>query len=87
MSNGVFGKRYLPGIGEAFLFVEYVPGHKCSECYHISGKFEFMLKVMPENVDAYYDFHVNKLSQEEDIGHVQSVFVMGVMKQMHVLYY
>ncbi len=29
--------------------------------------------------------HVNKLSQEENIGHVQSVFVMGVIKQTHVL--
>lgn len=55
------------------------------ECYSISGEFDFMLKVMAENMDAYYDFHVNKLSQEENIGHVQSVFVMGVIKQTHVL--
>ena len=44
-----------------------------------------MLKGMTENMDAYYDFHVNKLSQEENIGHVQSVFVMGIIKQTHVL--
>ncbi len=55
------------------------------ECYNISGEFDFMLKVMAENMDAYYDFHVNKLSQEENVGHVQSVFVMGVIKQTHVL--
>lgn len=55
------------------------------ECYNISGEFDFMLKVMAENMDAYYDFHVNKLSQEENIGHVQSVFVMGIIKQTHVL--
>ena len=55
------------------------------ECYNISGEFDFMLKVMTENMDAYYDFHVNKLSQEENIGHVQSVFVMGVIKDTHVL--
>ncbi|MFT4154140.1 Lrp/AsnC family transcriptional regulator [Parafilimonas sp.] len=55
------------------------------ECYSISGEFDFMLKVMAENMDAYYDFHVNKLSQEENIGHVQSVFVMGIIKQTHVL--
>ncbi len=57
------------------------------ECYNISGEFDFMLKVMAENMDAYYDFHVNKLSQEENVGHVQSVFVMGVIKQTHVLVY
>ena len=55
------------------------------ECYNISGEFDFMLKVMAENMDAYYDFHVNKLSEEENIGHVQSVFVMGIIKQTHVL--
>jgi DNA-binding Lrp family transcriptional regulator len=56
-----------------------------AECYNISGEFDFMLKVMVENMDAYYDFHVNKLSEAENIGHVQSVFVMGVIKQTHVL--
>jgi len=55
------------------------------ECYNISGEFDFMLKVMAENMDDYYNFHVNKLSEAENIGHVQSVFVMGVIKQTHVL--
>jgi Lrp/AsnC family leucine-responsive transcriptional regulator len=53
------------------------------ECYNISGEFDFMLKVVVENMDAYYDFHVNKLSQLENIGQVQSAFVMGVIKQTH----
>jgi len=55
------------------------------ECYNISGEFDFMLKVVAESMDAYYDFHVNKLSEAENIGNVQSVFVMGVIKQTHVL--
>jgi Lrp/AsnC family leucine-responsive transcriptional regulator len=55
------------------------------ECYNISGEFDFMLKVVTENMDTYYDFHVNRLSEAENIGHVQSVFVMGVIKQTHVL--
>ncbi len=38
-------------------------------------------------MNAYYDFHVNKLSQEESVGHVQGVFVMGMIKQVHVLIY
>ncbi len=54
------------------------------ECYNISGEFDFMLKVVAENMDAYYDFHVNKLSQSENIGNVQSVFVMGVLKESSV---
>jgi Lrp/AsnC family transcriptional regulator, leucine-responsive regulatory protein len=57
------------------------------ECYNISGEFDFMLKVTVENMDAYYDFHVNKLSQLENIGQVQSTFVMSVIKQTHQLIY
>ncbi len=57
------------------------------ECYTISGEFDFILKVVAENMDAYYDFHVNKLSQVENMGKVQSVFVMGVIKQTHQLVY
>ena len=57
------------------------------ECYSISGEFDFMLKVVEENMDSYYDFHVNKLSQIENIGNVQSVFVMGVIKDTVQLFY
>lgn len=59
--------------------------HEVIECYNISGEFDFMLKVVAENMDAYYDFHVNKLSQIENMGHLQSVFVMGIIKQTHQL--
>ena len=57
------------------------------ECYIISGEFDFLLKVAVENMDAYYDFHVNQLGQIENVGHVQSTFVMGVVKQSHQLIY
>lgn len=55
------------------------------ECYTISGEFDFMLKVMCEDMNGYHDFHVHKLSSIENMGHVQSVFVMGVIKQTHEL--
>jgi Lrp/AsnC family leucine-responsive transcriptional regulator len=55
------------------------------ECYSISGEFDFMLKVVVEDMNAYYDFHVNRLSEMENIGNVQSVFVMGTVKETHIL--
>ncbi|MBX2933961.1 MAG: Lrp/AsnC family transcriptional regulator [Ferruginibacter sp.] len=55
------------------------------ECYSISGEFDFMLKVICRDMNAYYDFHVNKLSQQENMGNVQSVFVMGVIKETQQL--
>ena len=56
-----------------------------TECLTISGEFDFMLKVVCENMDAYYDFHVNTLSALDNVGNVQSVFVMGVVKQSYRL--
>ena len=55
------------------------------ECYSISGEFDFMLKIVTEDMNSYYNFHVNELSQADNIGQVQSVFIMGVVKQTHVL--
>lgn len=54
------------------------------ECYSISGEFDFMLKVAAKDMNSYYDFHVNKLGQAENIGHLQSIFVMGVIKESSV---
>jgi DNA-binding Lrp family transcriptional regulator len=51
------------------------------ECLTISGQFDFMLKVVAADMDAYYNFHVNKLSAMDNVGNVQSAFVMGVIKQ------
>jgi Lrp/AsnC family transcriptional regulator, leucine-responsive regulatory protein len=55
------------------------------ECYSISGEFDFMLKIVAEDMNAYYNFHVNRLSELENIGNVQSIFVMGVVKETHIL--
>ena len=76
--NNMSGGRFIKAIQDM---------QEVVECYNISGDFDFMLKVMVENMDAYYDFHVNKLSEAENIGHVQSVFVMGIIKQTHQLVY
>lgn len=76
--NKIAGSKFIKSIQEM---------NEVIECYNISGEFDFMLKVVAESMDDYYNFHVNKLSQAENIGHVQSVFVMGIIKQTHVLVY
>ena len=65
------GEKFIKGILEM---------SEVLECLTISGEFDFMLKVVAENMDEYYNFHVNKLSNIENVGNVQSVFVMGVVK-------
>jgi Lrp/AsnC family transcriptional regulator, leucine-responsive regulatory protein len=76
--NKKSGARFIKTINEL---------NEVIECYNISGEFDFMLKVVVENMDAYYNFHVNKLGQLENIGQLQSTFVMGVVKQTHQLIY
>lgn len=55
------------------------------ECYNISGEFDFMLKIVAEHMNSYYDFHVNRLGEVENIGNIQSIFVMGIIKETHQL--
>ena len=74
--NKTAGSKFVKAINEM---------NEVLECYSISGEFDFMLKVVVEDMNAYYDFHVNRLSELENIGNVQSVFVMGVVKDSHVL--
>ncbi len=74
--NRTAGSRFVKAINEM---------NEVLECYSISGEFDFMLKILAEDMNAYYDFHVNRLSEMENIGNVQSVFVMGVVKETHIL--
>ena len=74
--NKIAGSRFVKTIHEM---------NEVLECYSISGEFDFMLKIVVEDMNAYYDFHVNRLSEIENIGNVQSVFVMGIVKETHVL--
>jgi DNA-binding Lrp family transcriptional regulator len=65
-------------------FIETIQSlNEVIECFSISGEFDFMLKIDCADMNTYYDFHVNKLSEIENVGHIQSVFVMGTIKQTH----
>jgi DNA-binding Lrp family transcriptional regulator len=74
--NKTAGSKFVKAINEM---------SEVLECYSISGEFDFMLKIVVEDMNAYYDFHVNRLSEMENIGNVQSIFVMGVVKETHIL--
>ena len=47
-----------------------------SECYYISGNFDFLLKVYCKNMDAYHDFLTDKLSIIDDVAQFYSSFVL-----------
>ena len=50
------------------------------ECYHVAGQFDYLLKVMVKDMEAYQHFLVNKLAKLDNIGNVQSSFVMTEIK-------
>jgi DNA-binding Lrp family transcriptional regulator len=50
------------------------------ECYHIAGMFDYLLKVVIKDMEAYHDFVSKKLASLENIGRVQSSFVMTEVK-------
>jgi DNA-binding Lrp family transcriptional regulator len=50
------------------------------ECYHIAGLFDYLLKVVVRDMDDYQHFVAKKLAALENIGKVQSSFVMTEIK-------
>jgi len=55
------------------------------ECHHITGAFDYLLKVVVRDMDGYQQFVKNKLAALENIGQVQSHFVMTEVKNSTVL--
>jgi len=50
-------------------------------CQHVSGNYDFLLKIGVEDMNAYHKFVVEKLSIIEGISNVQSSFVMSEIKK------
>lgn len=46
------------------------------ECYHMAGKVDFFLKINLQSLDAYHEFVRLKLSKIENIGVLESYFVL-----------
>ncbi|MCB0705469.1 MAG: Lrp/AsnC family transcriptional regulator [Saprospiraceae bacterium] len=55
------------------------------ECYHIAGLFDYLLKIVVADMDTYQFFVAKKLAAIENIGRVQSFFVMTDIKEARIL--
>jgi len=56
-----------------------------TECYNISGDFDFLVKIHVENMSHYQDFVLNTLGEIDNIGSLQSHFVMGEIKHSYAI--
>ncbi|MFH6770242.1 Lrp/AsnC family transcriptional regulator [Gaetbulibacter aquiaggeris] len=50
------------------------------ECYHISGDYDYLLKVIVKDMEAFREFMVNKLTNINHIGSTHSMFVISEVK-------
>jgi len=69
---------------EAFIekFEEQIQNLKeVQECYHMAGEVDFVLKIHTKSLEDYHDFVKTKLSKIENIGVLNSTFVLKEIKQ------
>ena len=50
------------------------------ECFHVAGNYDYLLKIIVEDMNSYQAFLKNKLSVLDSVGNVQSTFVMSSTK-------
>lgn len=50
------------------------------ECYHVSGEYDYILKVLVKDMEAYREFMLTKLTNLEHIGSTQSTFIISPVK-------
>ncbi|MBQ8674277.1 MAG: Lrp/AsnC family transcriptional regulator [Bacteroides sp.] len=51
-----------------------------TECYNISGSFDYLLKIHAPNMKYYQEFVLNVLGTVEHLGSLESTFVMDEVK-------
>jgi Lrp/AsnC family leucine-responsive transcriptional regulator len=55
------------------------------ECYHLSGDYDYLLKVLVKDMAAFREFMVNKLTRINHIGSTHSMFVINEVKHSSVI--
>ncbi len=51
-----------------------------AECYNVSGRFDYLLKIYASSMKHYRDFVLNTLGMIENIASIESSFVMAQIK-------
>jgi len=74
---------------EAFIesFEEQIQNlEEVQECYHMAGEVDFILKINTQGLEDYHNFVKYKLSKIENIGVLNSTFVLKDIKQTSEFY-
>ena len=57
-----------------------------TECYNISGSYDYLLKIHAPNMKYYQEFILNVLGTIESVGSIESTFVMDEIKHDYGLH-
>mgnify|MGYP001089365560 CR=1 FL=1 len=57
-----------------------------SECFHVSGDYDYILTIHVADINAYRAFMVNKLTAIDQIGSTQSSFVINPVKKSTAIF-
>lgn len=68
-------REYLSVFEKEVLKLEEV-----SECFHVSGDYDYILKIYVKDMEAYRDFMVNKITVLKHIGSTHSIFTISEVK-------
>lgn len=55
------------------------------ECYHVSGDYDYILKIYVANMEEYREFMVTKLTTLHHIGSTHSTFMIGEVKNSNTI--
>lgn len=55
------------------------------ECHHVSGDYDYILKIAVKDMEAYREFLVTKLTSLEHIGSTHSTFVISGVKNSYAI--
>jgi Lrp/AsnC family leucine-responsive transcriptional regulator len=55
------------------------------ECFHVSGDYDYILKIVVKDMEAYREFLVSKLTTLQHIGSTQSTFMISEVKNTTVV--
>ena len=58
-----------------------------TECYNVSGSFDYLLKVHAANIKYYREFVLNVLGSIEGLGSIESTFVMDTIKNDYGIHF
>ena len=54
------------------------------ECFHVSGDYDYVLKIFVKDMEEYRQFMLTKLTTLQHIGSTHSVFMIGEVKNNNV---